>query len=132
MAIFFVYKYKDKILYPLIAKATTQQTLPTLPTQPIRPQPVRPAEPIQTIQPSPPIQPTQPTTTVKFPVTPSSNPNDIMEAFIRSGYWSALEASVRAGIYPTSYLDSARKDPRGWLVTHPYLYSAYPEYFRPS
>lgn len=71
-------------------------------------------------------------TAPKFPVSPSSPPADIMEAFKQSGYWASLQASVDSGLYPRTYLEDAQKDPAKWLANHPYLYTAYPQYFKPS
>ena len=58
-------------------------------------------------------------------VSPLSPANCIMQAFQASGYWAALEADNN----PT-YIAQATADPAGWMRSHPYLYSAYPEYFK--
>jgi hypothetical protein len=55
-----------------------------------------------------------------FPVCPSSPPSCILEAFQQSGYFSLLNSQQQA---------AAQSDPVGWLNSHPYLYSAYPQYF---
>jgi hypothetical protein len=55
-----------------------------------------------------------------YPVTPNSDPKCILQAFIDSGYYGLLNASQRA---------AAQADPVGWLIAHPYLYSAYPSFF---
>jgi len=55
-----------------------------------------------------------------FPVCPSSPPECIFEAFLESGYYYQLNDQQR---------QAAQRDPRGWLLSHPYLYGAYPNYF---
>jgi hypothetical protein len=55
-----------------------------------------------------------------FPVCPSSPPSCILAAFQQSGYFSLLNPQQQA---------AAQSDPVGWLNSHPYLYSAYPQYF---
>jgi len=55
-----------------------------------------------------------------FPVCPSSPPECILEAFMQSGYFYQLNPQQQ---------QAARSNPAGWLQGHPYLYSAYPQYF---
>ena len=43
-----------------------------------------------------------------------------MQAYQLSGYWSLLSPEQQA---------AAQSNPAGWLSIHPYLYSAYPQYF---
>jgi len=66
----------------------------------------------------------------KYPVTIYSNANDILSAFTDSGYLSQLQASIRSGLYSASYLDALKANPSNWLAVHPYLYDAYPLYFK--
>jgi len=56
-----------------------------------------------------------------FPVTENSPPECILLAFKQSGYFDLLNEQQK---------EAATRDPVGWLKIHPYLYSAYPNYFR--
>jgi len=65
-----------------------------------------------------------------FPVCPSSPSQCIIAAFQQSGYFSSLEV-----FNPSNYRQlqqAAMANPSGWLSSHPYLYSTYPNYFSPS
>ena len=55
-----------------------------------------------------------------FPVTTSSPASCILAAFQASGYYDLLSPSDQ---------QAAAADPAGWLASHPYLYSRYPNYF---
>jgi len=66
----------------------------------------------------------------KFPVTLASSTSDIYDAFVASGYIAQLTNAVQQGQYPDTYLTNAKNDPKGWLETHPYLYTAFPDYFK--
>lgn len=67
-----------------------------------------------------------------YPVSPASDSSAIYQGFKDSGYLASLQSSVSSGLYPSSYLTDAQKDPARWLASHPYLYTRYPEYFRAS
>jgi len=56
-----------------------------------------------------------------FPVTENSPPECILLAFKQSGYFDLLNQQQK---------EAATRDPVGWLKSHPYLYNAYPNYFR--
>jgi hypothetical protein len=65
-----------------------------------------------------------------FPVCPSSPSQCIIAAFQQSGYFSSLEV-----FNPSNYKQlqqAAMANPSGWLSSHTYLYTAYPNYFAPS
>lgn len=64
-----------------------------------------------------------------YPVTVKSPAACIYQAFTDSGYLAAVTASCNAGTYPASYLTAMKNDPSTWLANHPYLYSAYSQYF---
>ncbi len=55
-----------------------------------------------------------------FPVTLESPPNCILQAFKQSGYYSMLTPDQQS---------AASQDPAGWLSSHPYLFTVYPNYF---
>lgn len=69
------------------------------------------------------------TTSCSKPVSLNSSPDCIYWAFNQSGYINALKSSIAAGTYPSTYLDMAKNDPKTWLQNHPYLYTAYPDWF---
>ena len=58
-------------------------------------------------------------------VTTSSSQNAIYNAFVQSGYISALQGE---GL--TADVAAARQNPSAWLTAHPYLYTQYPNYFQ--
>jgi len=66
----------------------------------------------------------------KYPVTIYSNSSDILSAFTDSGYLTQLQASIKSGLYSASYLDALKSNPSNWLASHPYLFDAYPLYFK--
>jgi len=69
---------------------------------------------------TPPSSTTSTTSACTFPVTVNSPPSCILQAYYDSGYWNLIDAQ---------HQQWAESDPVGYLQAHPYLYSAYPQYF---
>ncbi len=60
-----------------------------------------------------------------------SDPDEIKQAFFDSGYFDQLEYSISLGQSEPDDYSEAFYHPAKWLAAHPYITSAYPEYFTP-
>lgn len=73
---------------------------------------------------------TPPPSGCTFPVTVNSNPSCILSAFNKSGYEAELQSSIDSGKYPPEYMTIMKSDPVAWLRNHPFMFSAYPDWFK--
>jgi len=81
----------------------------------------------QNVTPSPSGIPGSPATQVaggSYPVSVQSPPQLVLQAMKDSGYLAQLQAEGSPEVA------AAQNDPVGQLSTHPYLFSAFPAYFK--